>query len=212
MLLAIQKHELEQIRQMAPGKPVLLVPHTQHVRSLPPPTGQSLLFVGAANPENTRGLRRFIGEALPIMRRHVSSVSLSVVGRVCDTIDGAVDGVRLHGVVDNLSDAYGSAAIVLNPVECGTGLKIKTVEALCYGRCLVTTPAGAQGLESYKGIYHVARDPTDFATVIVNLFRESSRIVETGRQAARFAASYFNPERVLGRLEHELLQRVKSNA
>jgi hypothetical protein len=27
----------------------------------------------------------------------------------------------------------------------GSGLKIKNVEALCHGKCLVTTPLGAQG-------------------------------------------------------------------
>jgi hypothetical protein len=36
--------------------------------------------------------------------------------------------------------------VVINPVVAGTGAKIKTIEALCHLRPVVTWPAGVDGL------------------------------------------------------------------
>ena len=74
-------------------------------------------------------------------------------------------GVNLQGYIDNLEDAYKENHIIINPVFFGSGLKIKNVEALCYGKPLVTTSVGAQGIEEgsnnafmlcdkYEDMYH----------------------------------------------------------
>jgi hypothetical protein len=52
--------------------------------------------------------------------------------------------VRL-GFVQELQTFYGAIDIAINPMVGGTGLKIKTVEPLCW-RPVLATPAGIQGL------------------------------------------------------------------
>ena len=56
-------------------------------------------------------------------------------------------GVRVLGLVDDLTARYQEAALVINPVVAGTGLKIKMLEALCHLRPIVTWPAGVDGLD-----------------------------------------------------------------
>ena len=56
-------------------------------------------------------------------------------------------GVIRLGFVKELHTFYDAIDIALNPMVGGTGLKIKTVEPLCYGKPVLTTPSGAQGLQ-----------------------------------------------------------------
>jgi glycosyltransferase involved in cell wall biosynthesis len=49
-------------------------------------------------------------------------------------------------MLDDVIDAYLRMDVVVNPMIGGTGLKIKTVEGLAYGRPVLSTKAGASGL------------------------------------------------------------------
>ena len=74
-------------------------------------------------------------------------------------------------------------------MQFGTGLKIKSVEALGYGRALVTTPCGAEGLEAGAGsAFRVASDPVAFAREVSGLLAEpeaAAAVARAGHQLAR---------------------------
>jgi hypothetical protein len=50
------------------------------------------------------------------------------------------------GHVKDLGDCYARARVVVNPAAAGTGLKVKTVEALAHLRPIVAWPNGVDGL------------------------------------------------------------------
>lgn len=50
------------------------------------------------------------------------------------------------GFVQQLHNFYDAIDVALNPMVGGTGLKIKTVEPLCYGKPVLCTQAGAEGV------------------------------------------------------------------
>jgi glycosyltransferase involved in cell wall biosynthesis len=58
--------------------------------------------------------------------------------------------VSLLGNQDSLVDTYARAAVVINPVKFGTGLPVKTIEALSYGKPIVATSAGGRDLEDFS--------------------------------------------------------------
>ena len=76
--------------------------------------------------------------------------SLKLWGSVCDSIPDHPK-IRKLGIVENLATAYQEADVFLNPMQWGTGLKIKTLEALSYGRLVVSTPCGLEGIEDAEG-------------------------------------------------------------
>ena len=62
-----------------------------------------------------------------------------------------------------LPEFYGRCDVILNPTAAGTGLKIKTVEAIAHGRRIVAWPNGVDGVsESLRTYCHVARDWYEF--------------------------------------------------
>lgn len=148
VLLAIQVEEGEILKKMCPETKVLVVEHFHPiVSSITEPSEQfSILFVGNLYEPNIIGLKTFLDTAWKDLKGKVPQVTMDVCGRVCEAFSDKYQDVTFHGVVESLSEYYQRSTIVVNPVTFGTGLKIKSVEALAYGKCLVTTISGLTGL------------------------------------------------------------------
>jgi glycosyltransferase involved in cell wall biosynthesis len=122
----------------------------------------------------------------PGIRRRVREVQLVLSGRICERVPDS-DGVRKVGRLDEISEAYGVGDVAINPVQYGTGLNIKTIEALGYGMPLVCTPAGARGLEYAAGrAYLLATDDEEFIDSVVGLLSH----LELARQLSAAACAF----------------------
>jgi glycosyltransferase involved in cell wall biosynthesis len=56
--------------------------------------------------------------------------------------------VRLHGFVPDIGEFYDEMDLVVSPVTIGTGINVKTVQAMAYGMPLLTTACGSKGIET----------------------------------------------------------------
>ena len=179
-VVAIQSLEAEFFRNLGLKNVVTLgdfVPLTA-----PSPTRNqvpgSLLLVGSANSSNVHSAEYFIKQCLPIIKKEVPGVELMVVGGLSKELQPQ-QGVRLLGRVENLDDCYSQAQVVINPVQFGSGLKIKTMEALGFARALVTTQLGGEGLEDgWHSAFCVADTAPLFAAAVVQLLQDKQ-----GREA-----------------------------
>lgn len=219
VLLAIQATEAEKLREMCPEREVILAEHAQPVRERPWPVADGnadLLFVGNLYEPNVSGLRRFLEEVWPLLRAQVPHVRLHVCGRVCRAFESETNtGVVLHGLVPELDVFYREATLVINPVFYGTGLKIKTVEALSHGKCVVATPGGLQGL-GWEGEPPCAITSLEkMADTIAQLIAHPERRRERELHALEYARPRFTPEVVYRGLCQRLeahIQQIKEDA
>jgi glycosyltransferase involved in cell wall biosynthesis len=156
-ILAIQKPEGDQLRDLVPHRPVIVVPHGIELPILPERANDGrqpmrLGFLGGRDESNQHALNWFVDKIWPKIRsRFGEKVELHVAGQVCHawhpSSDGGSDGIVIVGPIDSIEHFWPSVDIAINPVRFGSGLKIKNVEALAYGRPLITTSIGAEGLE-----------------------------------------------------------------
>lgn len=117
---------------------------------------------------NVKGIYWFLQEVLPQVKLHHPKLQIILAGTICE-VEGLDHCIKL-GKVTHLKEVYDRAHIVINSIPYGTGLKIKTIEALGYAKPLVTTSVGAEGLE--KGInraFLVADNPGEFAQAIIRI-------------------------------------------
>lgn len=56
--------------------------------------------------------------------------------------------VRLRGFVADIEGFYAEMDVVVSPVTMGTGINVKTVQAMAYGMPLVSTACGSKGIET----------------------------------------------------------------
>lgn len=175
LVIAIQPDEAEELRRIVPHKPIVTAGvDFNPIDPMPGPARDPvILFVGSDNHLNVRGLQDFLRFAWPLIRRQVPQAELRVAGAVGTRVDVDDPAVKIMGRIENLAAAYAEARVVINPSVAGTGLKIKTIEALCHLRPLVTWPSGLEGLGTDVSMFcHVARDWYGFARHVIRLCAE----------------------------------------
>jgi glycosyltransferase involved in cell wall biosynthesis len=93
--------------------------------------------------------------------------------------------------VADVSDAYDASDIVIVPIRFGTGLKIKTIEALGRAKPTISTSVGAEGLEMARGkAMCVADEPEAFADAILQLVENGPQRRALSDAAFEFAAAW----------------------
>lgn len=145
-----------------------------------------VLFVASDNNINVNGIRFFIDQVMPLVQQKIPSVELALVGSICRAIED-IPGVTKLGRVDDLRDAYATAALIVNPVLFNTGVSIKNLEALGFGKPLLTATVGTEGLESGLGkAYMVADSAEEFAARTVDLLSDTSLNASLSAQALNY--------------------------
>jgi hypothetical protein len=147
LLVAIQDNERRILDGLAPGIPTVTSGVDFDVVPDPgEPTGCQVLCVASGNPMNRRGLNDFLRFCWPRVRDMVPTAELLVVGGVGDSLLPPPPGVRTLGKIADLKPLYQACRAAINPAVAGTGVKIKTLEALAHLRPIVVWPNGADGL------------------------------------------------------------------
>ena len=146
LIIAIQENERRELEQLVPGKRVVTAGvDFDVVEDAGRPSGRRVLYVASDNPMNRKALADFLRFAWPHVRRTVVDAELVVAGKVSRSLEIDVPGVIRLGTVGDLQPLYAQCRAVINPAVAGTGLKIKTLEALGYLRPIVTWPSGTDG-------------------------------------------------------------------
>lgn len=194
-VVAIQPEEAAAVRQCLPGQHVVLAPIAVDTvaKAQPGQTG-IMLFVGSSTAPNMLGLRWFLDRILPIIRAEVPTAALWVAGSVCAQLGSPPDGVRLLGLVPDLAATYRAAAVVVSPLQVGSGLKIKLIEAMGHGKAIVVTSVTVQGVaELVSNAVAVADQPEEFAAEVIALLRDDDLRRSRAAAALEIARRHFSP-------------------
>jgi polysaccharide pyruvyl transferase WcaK-like protein/glycosyltransferase involved in cell wall biosynthesis len=185
--IAIQDLERERFRRRTRADVVTVGHHVPSITAPPKPFEGRLMFLGSRNQANVDAIEYFLQTVWP---RVSSTAKLLIAGSICEMIDVPAE-VEQKSFVPDLSDAYDPADIVIVPVRFGTGLKIKTIEALGRGKPVVSTRVGAEGLEHGHGTaILVADDAEAFAAAIRSLIDDDNRRQGLARAGAELARAW----------------------
>lgn len=103
------------------------------------------LFVGSYFTANVEGLLWFVSQVLP----HVNA-ELTVVGLGMEKLKErleATPGVHVVGAATDLVPYWLEADVVVSPIFSGSGMKVKTCEALMFGRNIIGTREAFEGYQ-----------------------------------------------------------------
>ncbi|MBV1798575.1 glycosyltransferase family 4 protein [Siccirubricoccus sp. G192] len=196
LVLAIQEAEAAALRERS-AVPVLTLGHMPPLRFLEAPECSAARamfgYLGSANPWNAASVR-----ALDAALAAAPDLSWLLAGQILRRRDLTLASRPL--LLDPVPEAaafYRAVDCVLNPMTGGTGLKIKTVEALAFGRPVLGTRDAFAGLPAeHPG--HQARDAREVVALMRDYaaseafrrgLRQASRLLAL-RQAAAVAAQH----------------------
>jgi hypothetical protein len=99
----------------------------------------TLGYMASANALNQEAARRFFS-ALNVCRLGGGSFTLVVAGAISSYISN-YDNINVHpmGFVEDPDEFYNEVDVIVAPMVDGTGLKIKTIEAIEYGKPFMAT-------------------------------------------------------------------------
>jgi glycosyltransferase involved in cell wall biosynthesis len=191
LVLAIQEEEAAVLRSRTRA-PVITLGHlpADPRPPLPPraPDGWvSIGYIGSANPLNTRALGRFLAALDPAALAGMGGEMVVAGGAGRDLREGA--GLRLLGPVPDADALYAGVDLVVNPHEGGTGLKVKTVEALARGRPVIGTAEAFAGLPA-TAHFHAARDAAEVAALARRYVADAEFRGEVAAASRRLFQSY----------------------
>lgn len=112
-----------------------------------------IIMIGSTNRLNVDGLTWFLEQVWKKVKHYELDLKFLVAGSICEAVDEAVldDDMELYGRFDSAEEIYSKGDLFINPMQEGTGLKIKTFEALANGKFVLSTKAGATGLQELTG-------------------------------------------------------------
>lgn len=101
----------------------------------------------------------------------------------------AEPGVEVHGVVADMAEALLKSAVAIAPMQSGSGMQFKILEALACGLPVVATSLGRGTIAARpeEGLW-VADDPEDMVRVICDLLSDHDQCRTAGRRGRAFVA------------------------
>lgn len=105
-----------------------------------------LLFIGTNFAPNAHGIRWFIKNVMPSL----TSCHLTIVGNSFELLRDELEGERIQvvGTVDDLAPYYYRAAAMVMPILFGDGMKVKTADAMMYGKMIFASQEALEGYEA----------------------------------------------------------------
>jgi glycosyltransferase involved in cell wall biosynthesis len=173
-LLAISNTDANYILRSGCATPVLSIPYGIDIASENLHTGSTQQWtayhIGAMDWRPNVEAMEWMQESIaPEIIRQSPGFTFHFAGRNMPEQFKACTGKEFFcaGEVDNAEDFIADKKILLVPVRSGSGIRVKTLEAMAAGKLVISTGVGIQGIDALDKIHFLKADtPQEFATAL----------------------------------------------
>ena len=170
-IVALNKRDRNELNRLFGEKNISIIPislfdsykvQEKKLTSMPP----TLLFIGNNWYANIHGLKWFIDSVLDSV-----NVKLQIVGSGMDELKNNFIHPKIEflGYIPDLSMTITNADYILSPIFIGSGMKVKTCEALMYGKNIIGTREAFEGYEiEYEKVGAICNTKEEFIYTINN--------------------------------------------
>lgn len=179
---------------------------------------KAIAFVGNMNyAPNVEGAVWFAREVFPAVKQSVPGVRLYLVGRdPSDEVAAlANEEVVVTGTVPEVREYYENADVVVVPLLHGDGVKVKLLEALAYGKQVVSTSKGVEGT-AFAGnrLIPVGNDAQEFAELCIERLADSGKFEEEVNRAYAYCMDHYTWDGICKQYSaflREIQEKAKKN-
>ena len=185
--------------QFLPNANILTIAHGEkNKESITKELPIDVFYVASKNPHNIASAHWFFANVYPLLPKHIK---ITVVGRICDVIPNLENVTKIR-YVENLDQYYSQCKITICPMLSGTGLKIKVVESLSFGKPVVCNERGVDGLlcKINNGCF-VTNETDVFANYIMKLISDTTYYKEHTIKAKDFFKNTLDEKVIFEKLD-----------
>ncbi|HVB34128.1 MAG TPA: glycosyltransferase family 4 protein [Patescibacteria group bacterium] len=192
---ATSQREAALFREICPATRVVPLPNVVDVAQYEPwvEREQEDVVLFAGNMDwfpNRDGVEFFVTGILPELHRLRPQARFRVAGS-CHSAE-FIERIRKHphaemvGFVEDMRREMARATVCAMPLRIASGTRLKILEAAAMAKAMVSTSAGAEGLDFKPGAEIVIADePGQFARALAELLADAGRRREMGERARR---------------------------
>lgn len=152
---------------------------------------------------NEEAVLWFVKEVWPGVHKAVPEAKFHVVGRGMtarvDSLD--VPGVVIVGPSESPEKVYHDYQVMVVPLLSGSGMRIKLVEGMAYGKAIVSTRIGAEGIPVQDGVHcRLADEGSAFADAVIELLHDERRRAALQAEARRLAEDRYDNKKLVKQL------------
>lgn len=194
-IASISKQDENDFKQLTIQSPICTIPVAMpNLEKRIDYSPDTFFFIGSMNWEpNKEAVQLLLNTIFPLIKKEIPSVQLILAGSFMpqDLLAHQQDGVKIIGFVDDLNLFFNSNGMLLSPIQSGSGVRVKLIEAMNMGLPIITTTKGAEGI-LYEGQLIIEDNPNNFAQKAVQLYHDSNLRAQLGAKAADFATKNYS--------------------
>lgn len=158
----------------------------------------TLLFNGNMQYQpNVKSAVYIVTHILPLVKEKIPGVSLLISGTspTKEVQELGSDAVTVSGWMDDIRDAYNQAIIFIAPMQIGTGLQNKLLEAMAMEMPCVTSKLANNALNAKPNDeILIGNSKEEYAELIIKLINDSSKREALGKNGQTYVRNNFNWE------------------
>jgi len=157
----------------------------------------TVLHLGGHDLRKMQGLRSLIRNVWPIVREKFPTAKLLLGGKGSEQLDAPELGIVGLGFVDDECGYLSQGALFVNPQESGSGIKLKSLNALAAGKTLISKMNGIEGVGGRNHVdYWAADSDQEMADYMIRLMQDESLRRQTSLNGLTHVKEYFSREAI----------------
>jgi sugar transferase (PEP-CTERM/EpsH1 system associated) len=170
-----------------------------------------LIFSGNMGyPPNIDSAIYLVNHVMPLIWKVNSAINLVIVGAEPDkrVLKLQSDNVTVTGWVDSVADYYGQAKVFIAPMQIGTGLQNKLLEAMAMKLPCITSQFAnnALGATHQKNIL-IGNNPKEYAQYVIDLLTDDKLALEIAENGYQFISKKYTWEGSTSILEKLIISK-----
>lgn len=194
-LIAITQVDANFLKTLAPNKKTLTIPFGINPDDYPALSIESrdLFHLGAGDwMPNQEGMKWFLNEVWPLVIEKNPKAKFYLGGRnwPIDIQTKNIQGFEFVGEVEDTKQFMENHGTVVVPLHSGSGMRIKIAESMAFGKPIITTSVGVEGIDAPRNeAIWIADTAKEFAEKCLLALDENTDLITLGKASRNWVVT-----------------------
>ncbi|MBX9851850.1 MAG: glycosyltransferase family 4 protein [Cytophagaceae bacterium] len=196
------------VEHCAPGAKISVIPvgiETGNAATVNiTPEAWTILYIGALEWQpNMEGLKWFLDNVWPKALALNPQLKLHIAGKRTpeEILNLKLPNVQVHGFVEDADLFMKKYDLMIVPLLSGSGMRVKILDGMKSGKCILSSLIGAEGIEYENGKNILIADtPQEWVQVISRYFSKGGNNIQLRKNALELVHSKYDNKLIIKKL------------